>query len=249
MGPRPVGQPLQVLPVETDAVEVGLSRIFLGAQEEDGLALFVPELNPPDRPVAGGDETLLAVLVDIENVPPSVLIADQEEASVGEGNQILFAQELDPALLLFLVDPLQSAVRQGVTVNLEPILSVVHPLEEKAFPPLLPEGEGHEVPLALGNVDPSHLSREGVGDSQGHLRVGVAGLGVTLPFQVAVVPLGVEEGKDGNLALVETEEGDLPAVGAPPVGPVTAPPAENLLVVDPGGVPVENLFTPVLGDL
>ena len=80
-----------------------------------------------------------------------------------------------------------------------------------------------------------------------HLRVGLSYLGVACLVEISVLPHSRIDREHGDLRLVEAIERQFAPVRAPPECPVAGRTPENLFIVHPGGIAVQDDVRTIIG--
>ena len=98
-------------------------------------------------------------------------------------------------------------------------------------------------------IGPGNVARANLGNAYLYRGIGLSGLGIAREGEFSVLAEGGVDGEHRHLAVVEAVEYYMAPVGTPPECAVVGRPSENLLVIHPGGVSVEDKIAPVAGIL
>ena len=203
-------------------------------------------LEQADAPVLAGGQLLelLPVIGQEVDLLPAGEVAHDVDALLREEHVF---HPVDPAVLVLLVHQGHAAGLRGDGIQPEIVLRPVHPADHQFGPVAAPERRTEILVFLRVEVGPDGLTARSRDESQSHFRIRVASLGVAGLMERAVLAPGRIDREHRHLRIVEPVEGDHPAVGRPPEGTVHRGAAEDLLVVHPGGVAVEDQVAAVVG--
>ena len=249
MHPRARGQLAQAGAVEADAHESLVPALAGPAHEVDHSPGLVDPDDGANAPVPGREPLpeLAVVGIVVQMVPAVGVAAQQEPGAVLEVIEVL--EEADPGRVPLLEDGVLAPRRRVAVVEPDRVLAAVHPLDREGLAVGGPERPGDVVVGLRLEVHPDHLPVRHRRDADPDVRVRVACLRIALSLQLAVRSAGVVDRKDRDGRIVETHEGQARRVRRPPERGVLGSPPEDLLVVDPGGAPVEHGLASVGGVL
>ena len=207
--------------------------------------MLLVHLEQMDAPVLARGQLLeIAPVVRKEiDLLPARKVPDDVDAFLGEEHIV---HPVDPAVLMFLVHHHLATGLGRDGIQLQVVLGAVHPADHQLGAVTAPEGRAEILVHFRIEVGPDGFAAVRRYEAQFHLGVRITGLGVAGLVELAVLALGRVDGEHRHLRVVETVEGDHLAVGRPPEGPVLRRAAEDLLVVNPGGVAVEDQVAAVV---
>ena len=240
----PGGEALLVLPVEAHAVEVAAQGRGLGREVPHAFSVRSDDVGHLPGSFCHLREESAAQAVEVEVHVSGVALLPHEEAVLVDEGHGLVIDALDVLLRALLIDRALCAVGFA-----DPHLEDILPAVEAVVPgPSVggPADAGDVLVGLLPGVDALLGACREVGDPQLDDRIALPGLRIFERIGL-VVELSVEAHHlhQGHLALVEAQEGDLPAVGREGVGPGDP----ELLFVDPVRRAVDYLVpASVVGD-
>ena len=231
-------------------------RIPVGREIDRPRPLVDPDqADAPVGAVGQPAEFLAVIRKEIHLLPAGLERAGHVQSLVREDHII---DPVQPGLIGLVIDELLAAVQRTDAIQVQRILDARLPGDVEGLPVRAPERRAEVLVLLRVEIRPDRLARHFFGrriererldvdHADAHFGIALPRLGVARAAQGAVLPSRRIDGEHRHFAVVETVEADAARIGRPPEGPVAGRAAENLLVIHPGGIAVQDHFRSVEG--
>ena len=230
-----------------DLVEGGADVRVAVRREIDvaGLLVDADEADAPVLPVRQAAEGLSVVGEEVDLLPARLEAAGHVEALVRKDDLL---DPVEPGRIGLVVDVFLAAVGDADAVQVERILAARLTGDEELGAVRAPERDAEVLVLVLVEVRPDDAGRiPEVDDADADLRIRLARLRIAGQLQRAVLADRGVDREHRHAAVVEAVEADLLRIRRPPESPVAGRAAEDLLVIDPGRIAVQDQVGPVEG--